>query len=252
MSEAPIVVCLGRYGDVVNALPLAYSLSQKGIKPKFCISADFWTILESVSYVQPIVWACDYKELPKAIERVKDREAYIMQAYMNPDRNRKTESYQTEAWRLAGKLDEFGKHPLVFDLRNDIEENALDLKACLQTTGYHAKAKTILVAGKSVSSPFKHDLVQDMKDAFPDCNVIDLCKVSGRKIQYLLGMMEKANCIVAVDTVHLHLANAMKTPLVALLNEGWFGSIPRQDAISFRYSQYDPKIVAAQVRTLIK
>lgn len=238
----PIIVCLGRYGDICNALPLAYHLSEKGEKPKFVVSDEFWTVLDGVSYVQPVVWKFNYKELPRTITELRrhDREdAIICQTYMHPDTSRTTDSYQREAWRHAGYLGEFGNHPLVFDRRDIIRENGLDLQACLRTEGYHAKKRTILVSGQSVSSPFKPDIVSEIKKEFKDFNVVDLAKVQGSRIYDLLGMMEKADLIVSVDTVHIHLANAVETPLIAIINNGWFGSVPKADATTIRYNDFN-------------
>lgn len=241
MIPEPIIVCLGRYGDIVNVLPIAHSLFlETGKAPKFCVSEEFWTILEGVSYVKPVVWNRDYKELPWAIKRVQDEseKVVIAQSYMHPDTSRQTDSYQKEAWRHAGYLDQFGKLPLVFDKRDLAREKELDLKVALLTNPYNVNNATILVASKSVSSPYRDDLLGRVRKEFPGYNVVDLCSIKAPRIYDLIGIIENSACLVTVDTVHLHLARATQTPVVSLVNEGWFGSVPQGNIKAcFRYSE---------------
>lgn len=247
MSQ-PVVVCLGRYGDILNALPIAYQLSKEGKRPKFVTTEEFWTILKGVSYVDLVVWNRDYKELPFAIERVKDNESYIVQSYMNPDSRRLTDSYQKESWRVAGWLDRFGTIPLVIDVRDPSREAGLDLKYALRTPNFHAKKKSILVAGKSVSSPTKFDLVKCVREAFMDHNVIDLCDTTAGFIHDLVGVMDKAQMLVSIDTMHLHLARASTIPVVSIINNGWFGSVPPPNSVAtIRYADLTEQNVISAV-----
>jgi hypothetical protein len=251
--SVPAVICLGRIGDIINALPIAYALHQeRGIKPKFACSHEFASILDGVTYVQPVVWCIDYKELPLAIKRAQGHEYYVVQAYKHPDQDRKTESYQKEGWRIAGWLDRFGKIPLVFDNRSEMREKDTDFRASLLTNPFHVNKTTILVAGTSVSSPFKHDLVGTVRKAFPGHNVVDLSLIKCHRPYDLLGLMDNAACLVTVDTMHLHLARAANVPIVALINEGWFGSIPQGNVKStIRYSQFTPDGVVSAIRGAI-
>lgn len=257
MNDQPAIVCLGRYGDIVNVLPIAWHLAQTAGVPKFCVSEEFWTILDGVSYVQPVVWPVDYKELPWAIKRVAGRspEAIIAQAYMHPDQSRKTESYQMEAWRMAGYLDQFGKFPLVFDKRNPAREKELDLKMALLTNPFTVNKATILVASKSVSSPYRDDLLGRVRKEFPGYNVVDLSALKSPRIYDLIGIIENSACLVTVDSVQLHLARATKTPVIALINEGWFGSVPQGNIKStIRYSEAlaNPTKVIEAIKSAIK
>lgn len=230
-----IVVCLGRFGDIINALPIAYDLSLKGPKPKFIVSKEFWTILEGVSYVNPVVWDIPYSSLKIAINRLRDQghDVYIAQSYKNPDSRRLTDSYQKESWRTAGYLDKFGKIPLVFDKRSMEREAALIAK-------YNPQDKPlILFSGSGVSSPFSSgpELLVRIKTVFADCEIVDLSTVTCDRIYDLVGLIESANCLVTIDTAHLHLAAATTTPVVALVNNGWYGSVPCCNAKRiFRYA----------------
>jgi len=252
-QDVPIVVTLGRYGDIINALPIAWDLAQHGTTPKFVVSSEFWRILEGVSYVNPVVWDMDYKNIPFAIQRTKGLKAHIAQVYTHPDQTRKTSSYQMESWERAGYLDKFGKLPLVFDRRDKKRENEVELKAALLTDPFTVNKSTILVSGKGVSSPFKGDLVGEIRKAFPGYNVVDLSSIRVERVYDLLGLMDNSALLVTIDTMHLHLAAASKIPVVAILNDGWYGSIPPPNTIaSFCYSELanslEPVLKAIKVK----
>jgi hypothetical protein len=227
-------VCLGRYGDICNALPIASSLGN----PKFFVSREFASILEGVSYVQPMVWDCDYKELPRAIQRLQGHDAIFCQAYKHPDQRRLTDSYQKEAWRIAGWLEKFGTLPLVFDRRSKDREEALARKHCVTE-------RTILVAGKGVSSPFKLDLWEGMKGV---PNIVNLSAIRAERIYDIIGLIERAKLLVTIDTAPLHFAKATKTKVVALINDGWFGSVPPENSIAIRYADATPQRIAEAIQ----
>jgi hypothetical protein len=225
------VVALGRFGDVANALPIAYELS-KTERPKFFVAHEFASILEGVSYVQPMVWKVDYKEVKKAIDRIPN--AIVCQAYKHPDQRRLTDSYQKESWRVAGWLDRFGTIPLVFDQRNKDREEAL-------AKAHGVTDETILVAGKGVSSPFGLDLWAAMQ-GFP--NIVNLSEVRAERIFDIVGLIERARLLLTIDSAPLHFARATKTKVVALINEGWYGSVPPENGIAIRYSEATPERIA--------
>lgn len=237
-----VVCCLGRYGDIINALPIAFEIFRTtGEKPRFVVSKQFWTILEGCSYVQPVVWDIDYKELPRAIARLP-KDAIICQSYMHPDNRRLTESYQKEAWRLAGWLDKFGTIPLVFDQRNKDDEIKFSGKG------------PVLVALESVSSPIstaKSDAI--WLKLWERDDVTFRGPMKCRRPFELLGQIETASCLIVADTMHLHLARATNTPIVAIINEGWFGSVPQGNVKAvIRYSEATPERIANAVEQAIK
>jgi hypothetical protein len=229
------VVCLGRYGDIANALPIAYRLwKDTGEKPKFFVAEEFQSILDGVSYVRPMVWKVDYKQLPLAIERMKGFGPIICQTYKHPDQSRKTDSFQKEAWRHAGWLEKFGTIPLVFDQRSTERENALADK-------YGVNHTTVLVAGKGVSSPLKFDLWNELS-CVP--NIVNLSEVQAEKVYDIIGLIERAKLLVTIDTAALHFSRATNTKVVALINDGWFGSVPPPNSVaSIRYSAATPELV---------
>jgi hypothetical protein len=199
--------------------------------------------LDGVSYVDRIVYQGAYNEVDKASrwlqQQFQGREITIAQYHRHPyDNKRVTESYQKENWRLAGSLSEFGKHPLVFDQRDAARDAAISRLP--GTDGM----RHILLATGSVSSPFKQagELKQALLNAFPNCVLYDLSGVHAERIYDLVALYDKALCMVSVDTVHLHLARAARVPVVSIINDGFFGSIPPPASVAaIRYS--DPDLV---------
>lgn len=242
-ASRDILCAFGRFGDVANVLQLALHMSQKGERPIFCVAQDFASILEGVSYVDPLVYPGRYDEPPAAVRwlktnRPKDK-VIIAQSYRHPsDKQHLTDSYQKESWRLAGALDEFGAHPLIFDQRNRVREDAF-VEDVLR-----GKKPAILVATDSISSPFPWaaKLFQTIESAFPDHSVIDLSSVKAERIYDLIALYDRAVCLVSVDTCHLHLVRAAKCPVVAIVNDLWYGSIPPPSTtFAVRYSDAEHK-----------
>lgn len=234
-----IFFCLGRFGDVLNILPLIWREHQMGHRPIVCISREHESLLDAVSYCERIVWDGNYNDPSAALRWLKQQRPRdtirICQFYRNPvDKQQLTDSYQTESWRIAGALDQFGCHPLVLDQRSPDRERALYRKI---TDG----RAMILVAGNSISSPFPQELalLKTLKSEFPDHQVIDLSFVKAERVYDLLGLYDRASCLVSTDSVHLHLARASKVPVLAIRNDGWFGSVPPPATVeSFRYADF--------------
>jgi hypothetical protein len=232
------VVCLGRFGDICNALPIAYELSKSGDRPKFFVAHEFASILDGVSYVNPMVWKVDYKDIPYAIKKLDGLNPIICQAYKHPDQRRLTDSFQKESWRIAGWLDRFGTIPLVFDNRSPEREEALAKK-------YGVCAESILIAGSGVSSPFKFDIWKEMQGC---SNIVNLSAVRAEKVFDIIGLIERARLLITIDTAPLHFAKATKTKVVALINDGWFGSVPPDGSIAIRYSEATPQNIAEAIQ----
>lgn len=224
---------LGRFGDVVNGLPLAKLLSESG-PVEFIISREFASILDGVTYVKPVVLDVDYKELPAVLRQYP--QAICCQSYKHPDKTRKTGSYQTEAWRIAGWLDRFGPPP-VFDNRSPDREAALAEK-------YGVTRDTILVAGHGCSSPFKFDLWRAMQGV---PNIVNLSEVKAERIFDIIGLIERAKLLLTIDSSPLHLARATPTPVVALINDGWYGSFAHECCIPIRYADATPENIAEAI-----
>lgn len=233
MSDRPIVVCLGRFGDITSALAIAYDLSRKGPKPYFLVAEPWSSILEGVSYVEPLIFGGGYHEQNRAItwalNNTQSRTIITAQCYMHPhDRDRHTDSYQKESWRVAKWLDKFGTIPTVFDKR-DTEREAELLE------GIPQGKPIILVSSHGISSPFSDadNVVTKIRAAFGhDYAIVDLSQVKAKRIYDLLGLMDAAELLVATDSAPLHLARASKAPVIAVINDEWLGSVPPPNSFS--------------------
>ena len=121
------MIVLGRYGDILNCLPIAYAYSKRGTNLRWLVSHEYASILDGVSYVDPVIWQASQDTLPQAIRFAQhgSKRVLVAQAWKNPDQRHKTESFAKEQWRLAWMLDQYGKYPLVFDRRSRIREREL-------------------------------------------------------------------------------------------------------------------------------
>jgi hypothetical protein len=233
----PCLICLGRYGDILNALPIAKHMADEAGAPvKFVVARQFESLLKAMSYVTPIIARHpDYGEgLKGEMQRFPD--AVVAQWHCHPtDQKKITGSFQTEIYRIAGYADLFYKMPLVLDNRNAAREEALAKRFL---TG---RERPILFAGNSYSSTFTpaRVLYRVLVHKYGK-RVIDMAHVRAYSPEDLLGLFERAACLVTVDTMHFHLARVTpKLPVVALLNDGWYGSVPYAPNVveHFQYSK---------------
>ena len=255
----PTYVCLGAFGDICNMLPLFYQEFLRLKKPiSVVVSKTYAPIFEGTSYIIPIVWEGEYQKVNDAVNFVRERVGISNVRFINPtfhmvmtvsnQMRHKTVSFVREMWDLAGRGDEWGRHPLIFDRRDPQRESELVAK--------HIRpgVQTILVGATGFTSPFggRDSLFECVRKEFPDCNVVDLAGIKCERIYDLVGLYDAADALISVDTVHLHLSLASKVPLLALVNDrpdAWRGSAfhPRA-AFHCRYSDFErrkPEFVVA-------
>ncbi len=142
-----ILVNLGRHGDLINVLPLAFMLSKKlGCKTKWMVGKEWASTLEGASYVEPLIFDGTDFQLGLALQEYRGHQKLVTQANRNPDRARLTDSFAKEQWRYAGVLDELGKWPLIFDRRNSERERKL-----MDRVAPRNNKPIVLVSTRSVS-----------------------------------------------------------------------------------------------------
>ena len=110
----------------------------------------------------------------------------------------------------------------------------------------------ILVSTTSFSSRYKYadKLIATLRGL--DAEIIDMDNVRAKKVYDLLGLYERADCLVSVDTMHHHLSRASYLPVVLLRNDGWKGSHPvPQVRASWRYSELEDLSKVAEAVTKI-
>lgn len=74
------IVMLGRYGDILNCLPIAKAVADRYGKPHFFVAREFASVLDGVSYVIPEVLDIPYDHLKDALKVAHSKCAYVMNA----------------------------------------------------------------------------------------------------------------------------------------------------------------------------
>jgi hypothetical protein len=254
-SHPHVYVMLGRYGDIMNCLPFLKADADAGHRPTLVVSKDFADILDGVGYCDRIVWDDAYDKLEEALRWLRrDRgikAPVVCQVHRNPyDKGRLTRSYQTEVWRLAGRLPEFdARGPLVFDQRDTGRELRL-----LDRTAYWDGRPLVLVGLTSHSSPLAQQRkITDavVKELAATCQIVHLDLIKAERIYDLLALFDLAALLVASDTAHIHLARASRVPLLALLNDGWRGSVCEHAAGTIRYVDATPEAVVREAKRIL-
>jgi hypothetical protein len=235
------ILNLGRLGDNINLLPVAYA--NKGTT--FVTSEKYSSIFEGTSYCQTKKYSGDPVELQHCINLCQGLpDLRVAQVFMHPKETKQEKNYALESYRLGGFRDQWRKYPYILDRRDPQREAKLI-----------PEGPFIAVATHGVSSPFANSehLMRGLKARFPEYKIVDLSTIQAEKPFDLLGVLDAASCLVTIDTLHLWLANAAKCPTIALINEGWRGSPPPVTATStFRYRDYNVDQICDEVeKTLL-
>lgn len=237
-----VFINLGRTGDAIQSLPMAYLHWKKtGTKSAYMVARQFSSFLEGVSYVIPEIWDGDWQDIPGAKGFCKRRgykKIVIAQIYGRGIKvGRATTSFILESWHQVGMLKEWGA-PLVFDQRNMDREAKLASK--LPTD-----KPVVLVAADGQSSPFHHrnDLLQSLKDYVGEkAHIVDLVDYQTPYFHDFLGLFDRACCLVTIDTGFGQLACASKIPVCALVADKpstWHSSPQRPQHIAYiRYNEW--------------
>lgn len=218
----PPIVSLRRYGDIVNLLPVVRFLSEKQNAPiKLVVHRSFSPVLDGVSYAEPIIWDGNMDDPIPAAKAHGAINAQIHGIGLKP--NRSIGDYAKTAWNQLGYF--WNRHvPLVFDKRDRERESKL------ASDTFKTELPKILVKLNGFSSPFPHttEVIQRLADEFGSmAEIVNLDTVNAERIYDLVGLMDRAACLVSADTVTLWLSKASKVPVVAFHNpKPFLGSPP--------------------------
>jgi hypothetical protein len=222
----PPIVSLRRYGDIIGILPLVYSIHKKRNEAiPMVVHRSFADVLEGVSYVKPLIWDSDMENPLAACRIFRGVNAQVVGRGLNPDRKL---DFARQAWMQLGYT--WNRHaPLVFDKRDSKREEKL-------SKVFKTDLPKILVKLHSYSSPFS-DAVQFKKllSEFQGlAEVVYLDAIHAERVYDLLGLMDKAACLISADTVPLWLAKATKCPVIALVNPTPFLGSPESGNVLLR------------------
>ena len=230
-----------KFGDLCSALPILYNeWKTTGEKPLAMVSEKYLSLFSGVSYVKTVTWQGDWFDLRGAVIEAKKlyEKVIVLSTFgQNWPLEKKTPSFQLDQWDRAGRLSDFGTEKLVFDQRSPYREQSLQAQ-------HRLEAGAILCCLHSESSPFQGQSLQKaLAEAFPKNQILDLAMVKAECIYDLLGLYDKAACLVSIETMHLHLSAASKVPVVALVTdrpEIWHGTAWQDRfALHVRYADYE-------------
>jgi len=236
-------ITLGAFGDCITTLPLVLRDYQVGNHPTFFIANDYKSLLDGVTYCDRMVWDGHYSQSQQAFDHACSLKqfdnVYLCQCY-GTSIERHTESYAKESWRLVGAVDLWNKLPLVFDNRSKIREQEL-----VDKVGPRSKPMVLVAtSGKSSPFPYINSLMEILKPLKEKFDFVWLDEMVADRIYDLIGLMERALCLIATDSAPLHLSYAVPSlPVIALVTHSpdlWHGSPLRSNHIGYiRYNDFE-------------
>jgi|ERR1700722_87979 len=259
------IIQLGRLGDVVNAIPIAYMLALEGHEVHWYVSKNNAVVLEPCSYIH--VHSLDLRddavlEATKIAEKDSLDRILITQVNGNPTEPLVyCENFTLKQWANAGIefLTRYHDYRPLFDKR--------DRKAEEQIIARLPKpdGRPLLVVNfKSHSSPYAHTVSQwdwIFKAFSKSHRIYDLTDKRFDKPQYVLAVLSQADCLITVDTLSLHLAYATMTPTIQMSAgtnpqgrpSPFYDSEPRKHVVlKTTYIESIAPVVRARIEKIIK
>lgn len=255
-TDGLAVIQLGRMGDIINTLPILKKLHDDGRQPHLLVSREFSPLLDGVSYVNAVELDLPFDQLGDAMRyaRANYTDVLRLQIYGKGHKQEVfTPAFNMEQWREAGMLDEFHNPELkpVFDKRN-LEREAGIVRKLFRTS----KPKIVTNLTKANTSPFERgpQLLTALKRHFQGTHeVVDIGGLRTHRLYDLLGVIEKAELFISIDTATLHLAAATDTPVIGLIsNIPWAGSAIRYNQVAtFLYREATTDRVISEVAAFL-
>lgn len=241
MQRRKLFVQLGRYGDIINILPILKAEADSGNRPILLVAYEYKDIMDGVSYADVVVFKEPFQHLLPAMRyaetlaSVNDWEVVVTQVYGHGYAFKpQCDSFAKDAWKKATYLAAWDRLPLVFDKRDRSREEKL---------AEGLPEKPILVATHGNSSPFPQSrrLYKALSDKWPG-RVVLLDDIQAHRVYDLLGLYDRAAVLVSIDTMHQHLAIGSKVPVIALTVRRptpWHGAPERRgQVLRFNYGEY--------------
>lgn len=227
---------LGRAGDVLNILPLCRrDFLATGERPLLMVAPPFASLLEGVSYVEPVIYPGKFEDIAGAYRHAEsiaamrgDLEIVCTQIYAEGLACEEAcSSFMRSSWDRVPNSPAWGTLPLVFDRRDVSRETAVKEQLLARATG----KPYVLLALSGTSSPFApaHELARHLRaELGGEFDFIDLSAFVAPRFFDLLGLFADAHCLVTIDAGPLHLAPATPDlPVVAFITREpslWHGS----------------------------
>lgn len=231
------VLCLGRNGDILNALPMAYKIwKDTGEEPGFIAAKDYADILEGISYVKPVIYHGRFQDVGRAFDQFKGQYNIAVAQVYGSTWIPRCQSFCQDMWAQAGYEADFDRAELVFDRRDTDREKLLVQK--------YINGPTILVNLSGHSSPLwaSEQILGTIQRTWGwRATVVNLAQIRCHRIYDLLGLFDTAGLLITSDTSTLHLARASSVPSVQFVVEtptAWHGSAPCGNCkLTIKYGQ---------------
>ncbi len=229
MSDTAIIT-LGRFGDVINALPIAaHVASECGSPVDFIVYHEFHGFLECASYVRPIVAPVDRVdecEPARLWASLRWDRVLVAQTHGNADQRRLAHNFAAEAYRLAGLPDLYDGGTVRIDRRHRKREERL---WCQSAASLDLTRPLIAFNLGGLSSPFAAagEFESRLRAAARDngWELLDLSRIHALRLYDLLGILDRVDALITTDTSTLHLARASRVPTIELVNDTpWLAS----------------------------
>jgi len=238
-------VQLGRYGDILNILPLCREYA-KSYTVHMVVAKEFANILDGVTYVTADVVNIDVKDFAAANEYAKKTYANVCTSQV--DGNGSSMKTGERNFTLANWANVDPRYvaayqtlPLVLDNRNAEREKWLvdSIEA--------SSLPRVLVNFEGHSTPM-HNREEVFDRLWKYCLnkywVLNIGLLRVRRLYDMLGSFEKADLLVTVDTSTLHLGYAVKIPTIAITSsKPWYASERRKHWIgTFTVDEIEGKV----------
>lgn len=233
-------VALGKHGDIVSILPILQRESELTGEPQhLVVSRDYAAMLCRAKFVTRVPYDGDFSDLAGAIRFAKKRfeDVVVPQVYGKDFPFRKlTPSFQLDQWQRAGYLDQWD----TIELKLPRPHYAHHL-----VKRYIGEHRCILFADHGQSSPFPHreEMANLLVKHFGATHkIVRLSEIRMKNPMDMLALYDAAELLVSIETLHLHLSAASKTPVVALVTdkpERWHGTAyQKRFRFSCRYGEF--------------
>jgi hypothetical protein len=253
----------GRFGDLMIILSgLKHEFDSTGIKPVVLVGGKFSGLFDGISYADcwplfgldhvdnshlEVAYAAARQKFDRVIVpkwwEVSGVEKPTFKAepdlWLEKVSPHERDTYMTKQWQSCGwTMGELLKWPLVFDRRDTERENALIEK-------FTGKNPFVIFNFNGISSPFRDGwkILGALADSIPGIDFVDLGGITAERIYDLLGLFDRAVCLITIDTSTFHLSAASEVPTIHLQRSGHGGSLPRGNSIlRVRYDEIENRI----------
>jgi hypothetical protein len=237
-------VQLCRSGDIVLILPILYEHHRQGRKVYCVVHKDFSQILDAASYVTPLIFTGEHRDIAGAIKLAKQYADEVVVTQAGPIsidlrnggsvvtdlRTGKTieaRNFVERLWRNAGMWEKFHELPLIFDARNTVKES----RAYRRQIPMPGRQKPLLAYSLqgycSYFGDSSHLKSWIESTLFLDYDLMDLTYDPvldrGNKQQHitdLLPLIEASDILITTNSLPLHIAYAFNTPTISLEPDG--------------------------------